>query len=143
LQKKVRDALSPRITLRKASVQDIQLELIRRGCNDGFDGERLVRSLLAHRQLWVAAHMDRFCFSNPGKLPSVGLIKLRDLDGNFWNVDTLYVLTPDLKCAKQLARIAKTEGWGGLVLVHDDPVDVDRALGGGERGRAVVSVWWD
>ena len=128
-------------TLPEATVQEIQLELIRRTRFDAFDGERVVADLLAHRDLWTAAMMDRFCFSRPGKLPSIGLIKLRDLADNFWNVDTLYVLTPDGKTASQLAQIA--DNWGGEARVHDAVDEVEEALGAYGMEAAVVSVWWD
>jgi hypothetical protein len=86
--------------------------------------------------------LDRFCFSNPGKLPSVGLIKLRDLQDNLWNADTLYILTPDIGSARQLAHIAE-DRWGGMAQVHDDPDEVARALGSGYPEPVIVSVWWD
>jgi hypothetical protein len=37
----------------------------------------------------------------------------------------------------------KMEDWGGMVQVHDDPQDVDSALGSGREERAVVAIWWD
>jgi hypothetical protein len=131
------------ISLLDATVQEIQLELIRRTRFNAFDGERVVGSLLAHRTLWEAVLMDRFCFSNPGRLPSAGLIKLRDLADNLWNVDTLYILAPNRDCASRLAHLAETEDWGGMVQVHADQRDVDSALGGAEDDQAVVSIWWD
>lgn len=76
-------------------------------------------------------------------MPSVGLIKLRDLPENFYNADTLYILTPDAASARQLAAIAEDEDWGGMVLVHDDQDDVERALGGWGLDGAVASIWWD
>lgn len=100
-------------------------------------------SLLAHHDLWEAVMIDRFCFSNPGKLPTMGLIKLRDLPQNFYNADTLYILTPDAASARQLAEIIEDEDWGGMVQVHDGQDDVERALGGWGRDGAVVSIWWD
>jgi hypothetical protein len=129
--------------LAEATVQEIQLELIRRTRFNAFDGERVVASLLAHRQMWEAVMMDRFALSRPGSLPAMGLIKLRDLEDNFWNVDTLYVLTPDRESAAGIARLAVAEDWGGEVRVHADPEDVEDALGSGREKRAVVSVWWD
>ena len=126
-----------------ATVQEIQLELIRRTRFNSFDGERVVASLLAHRTLWEATLMDRFCFSNPGRLPTDGLIKLRDLADNIWNVDTLYILAPNRDCARQLASLAEVENWGGMVRVHTDQRAIDDALGGIEEKHAVVSIWWD
>jgi hypothetical protein len=129
--------------LTQATVQGIQLELIRRTDFNAFHGERVVAALMAHHDLWEAVMMDRFCFSNPGRLPTSGLIKLRDLPNNEWNVDTLYVLCPDSASARQLAEIAETEDWGGMVQVHDDEEDVQSALGGTGRPYAIVSIWWD
>jgi hypothetical protein len=98
---------------------------------------------LAHADLWEAVMLDRLGLSRPGKLPSMGLIKLRDLSDKFWNADTLYVLAHNADSAKKLAQIIEKEDWGGMVHVYSDPEDVDSALGGSEPGQAVVSVWWD
>ena len=87
--------------------------------------------------------MDRFGLSGSGGLPPAGLIKLRDLPHNIWNVDTLYILCPDAARARRLGELAETEGWGELVTVHEDRREVDSALGGGRRAQAVVSIWWD
>ena len=133
------ERLDKRLT--EATVQEIQFELIRRSQFNAFYGERVVSALLTHQDLWEAVIMDSFCFSNPGKLPSGGLIKLRDLPHNHWNVDTLYILTPDTNSAHRLAQIA--EEWAGMVRVFDDPENVQHALGGTPGKRAVVSVWWD
>jgi hypothetical protein len=127
----------------EATIQEIQLELIRRTQFNACDGERVVAALQAHRHLWESALMERLGLSQPGRLPASGLIKLRDLSSNYWNVDTLYVLCPDAASARQLAEIAESEDWGGMVLVHDDREDVERALGGTGRTYAIMSVWWD
>ena len=130
-------------SLTEATVQEIQLELLRRTQHNALDGSRVVASLLAHRDFWEAVLLDRYCFSNPGKLPLSGLIKLRDLPDNFWNVDTLYLLTPSAESARRLARLIEEEDWGGMVSVHADRDDVNSALGGSRPGQAVVMVWWD
>lgn len=130
-------------SLREASVQEIQMELIRRTRFNAFDGERVAASLARHRDLWQAVLLDRFCFSNPGKLPAMGLIKLRDLPYDVWNADTLYMLAPNEQAARRIAEIMEEEGWCGEVYVHADREDVERALGSGPEERAVVRVWWD
>jgi hypothetical protein len=58
-------------------------------------------------------------------------------------VDTLYILARDKDSAKRLAEIFNMEDWGGMVSVHDDPQDVDSALGSGREQRAVLAIWWD
>jgi hypothetical protein len=133
------------IALNAATVQDIQLELMRRTCFNAFDGEKVVSSLMAHRHLWTAVLLDRFGLDRrPGKLPTSGLIKLRDLDGNFWNADTLYILTPNAECARELAQLATDEDWGGEEpRIYTNQKEVDAALGGADIGQAIVSIWWD
>ena len=129
--------------LTEASVQEIQLELIRRTQFNAFDGPRVVAALERHQELWEAVLMDRMGFSEPGGLPRAGLIKLRDLPKGYWNVDTLYILCPDAACARRLGELAETEGWGEMVTVHEERAEVDSALGGGWRTQAIVSIWWD
>jgi hypothetical protein len=93
------------LLLTEATAQEIQLELMHRWQYNAFDGERVTASQLKHRALWRAVIMDRFCFSKPGKLPSIGLLKLRDLPDNIWNVDTMYILTAGTENAHRLATI--------------------------------------
>lgn len=72
--------------LSEATCLEIQLELIRRRRFNSFCGERVAKALLEHRDLWDAVMMDRLAISNPGRLPSLGMVKLRDLARNDWNV---------------------------------------------------------
>jgi hypothetical protein len=93
------------VSLRDASVQDIQLELLPRTSFNALDGEKVCASLLQHRHLWLAALLDRPGVPNyaePGLLLTAGLIKLRDLPDNLWNADTLFVLTRTRAQAREL-----------------------------------------
>jgi hypothetical protein len=134
------------LLLRDASVQDIQLELLRRTRFNDLNGERVCASLRKHRGLWLAALLDRpgvpDC-TQPDQLLTAGLIKLRDLPRDLWNADTLYLLTPTHHEADELARVAEGEDWGGEVRVYKDQAEIDRAVGAGRRGYGLVSVWWD
>ena len=129
--------------LHEATTQEIQLELIRRTEHNYMSGERLVATLLEHRELWEAVLLDRISFSRPGKLPASGLIKLRDLSHNYWNTDTLFILTPSKASAAKLSKFMKADKWGGEMIIHTDPEDVDSALGSGRETRAVISIWSD
>jgi hypothetical protein len=134
------------LPLREASVQDIQLELLRRTSFNALDGERVCASLLKHRQLWSAALLDRPGVANyaePSLLLMGGLIKLRDLPDNIWNADTLFILTPTRREAEQLAQIAQDEDWGGEVQVFKELAETDRALGTGRQEYGLLSIWWD
>ena len=70
------------VLLRDATVQEIQLELLRRSSFNAMDGERIADSLLRRRDLWLSFLLDRPGLANyaePSRLPMMGLIKLRDL----------------------------------------------------------------
>jgi hypothetical protein len=134
------------VSLHDASVQEIQLELLRRTGFNALDGERVYASLLQHRDLWLAALLDRPGVPNyaePGRLLTSSLIKLRDLTDNFWNADMLFILTPTRQAAERLAAIAEEEEWGGEVQVYKEQAEIDRALGIGRQELGLLSVWWD
>jgi hypothetical protein len=134
------------LLLRDATVQDIQLELLRRSRFNALDGERVVASLLKHRHLWLAALLDRPGVPNYAEQPlllTAGLIKLRDLPDNIWNADTLFILTRTRAQARELARIAEEEDWAGGIELYEDQREVDHALGTGRREYGLLSVWWD
>jgi hypothetical protein len=133
-------------SLRDASVQDIQLELLRRTSFNALDGERVCASLLKHRHLWLAVLLDRPGlpdYAEPSHLLMAGLIKLRDLPDNLWNADTLFILTRTRHQARELARIADEEDWVGEIHVYENQKDIDRALGTGRQEYGLLSVWWD
>jgi hypothetical protein len=138
--------MSESLSLRDASVQDIQLELLRRTGFNALDGERVVASLLRNRDLWLAVLLDRPGvpnYADPSHLLTAGLIKLRDLPQNLWNADTLFILTRTRQQAQQMARIAEEEDWAGAILLHEDQQELDRALGTGRREYGLVTLWWD
>ncbi|HET6386985.1 MAG TPA: hypothetical protein VFJ58_26660 [Armatimonadota bacterium] len=131
--------------LRDASVQEIQLELLRRTEYNALHGARVYAGLLRHRDRWIAVVLDRPGlpdYRQPGRLLALGLIKLRDLSGNFWNADTLFILTKSHERAQEFARIIEDEDWGGEVQVYAEPDEIDSALGTSEE-YGLLSVWWD
>src|SRR6266478_6162978 len=95
------------LPLTEASVQEIQLELIRRRRFNQFDGPRIVASLRRHRSLWRAVLMDRLGYVSDldGTQSVSDLIKLRDLPHNDWNVDDMYILPDTLDQARSLPHI--------------------------------------
>ena len=134
------------ISLCDASVQEIHLELLRRTKFNALDGGRIAASLLQHRDLWLAVILDRPGIPNyrePRLLLSCGLIKLRDLPEDFWNADTLFILTRTHAHARQLGEIAEEEDWCGEVQVFDKQQEIDEALGVYGEEYGLVSIWWD
>ena len=114
--------MEPMLQLRDASVQELQLELIRRSSFNAFDGERVYQSLLKHRALWKGVMLTRPGLPNyqkPGELLMTVLVPLRDLEHNLWNADMLFVLTPSPVSARELAGIVKAEDWGGEVTPYN------------------------
>ena len=134
------------ILLCEASVQDIQLELIRRTKFNTFDGEKICELLRVHRKLWRAVLFDRPGipnFDKPGHLLLSGLIKLRDLEDNIWNVDSLFVLTHTVDGARELVSAFEESGTGAMPYLLDDLEETDRALGTGREVYGMLKVWWD
>ena len=134
------------VTLRDATVQDIQLELIRRTRFNEFDGERICELLDQYRGHWQAVLLDRPGVPNynrPGRLLMGGLIKLRDLADNIWNADTLYVLTHTADQARELAKVFAESVPGAMPKVHEDMEETDTALGTGRQQYGLLTVWWD
>jgi hypothetical protein len=134
------------LPLTEASVQEIQLELIRRRRFNQFDGPRIVASLRRHRSLWRAVLMDRLghVSEHEGRQTVSDLIKLRDLSENCWNVDDMYILTDTLDQAQELQRIQEEEQWlADNVTVIENQQELSRALGSFPASGFIVSFWWD
>lgn len=114
------------------TMQDLQLEIIRRSRHNLLNGEQVVRDLLAHRDWWIAVIFD-----------NDSLIKLRDLHDNFWNVDTLYVLATNVYTAQQLVELAE-ESWHAEepMIYSTDATQRDLGDSGADVCR-IVRLWWD
>jgi hypothetical protein len=102
--------------------------------------------LLTHRGDWQAVVFDTNALTGGGGLS--GLIKLRDMAADCYNVDTLYILAIDEAAARRLAALA--EPWlADNVQVYNQR-DTNHRLGGcddspstssGRRLR-LVTMWW-
>ena len=138
--------VNPALTLRDATVQDIRLELIRRTRFNSFKGEVICALLAKYRDHWQAVVFDNSGvpnYRNPGQLPIGGLIKLRDLQDNIWNVDGLYVLTHTPEQARVLAEAFEESGTGAMPIVYDNQEEIDMALGIMRQTCGLLKVWWD
>jgi hypothetical protein len=123
--------------LGEATVQEIHLELIRRSQYNLFDGENVLEDLLEQRELWKAVLFDRQS-TNAGMS---GLIKLRDMPDNFYNVDTLYILAPNAAAAHRLAEFGET--WFADWAEVADIKTTQSALGSSYEDGRLVTMWWD
>ncbi|MBI4789564.1 MAG: hypothetical protein HY782_21245 [Chloroflexi bacterium] len=127
------------LTLARATVQEIHLELIRRSQHNNFDGEDVLADLLAHREDWQAVLFDTHGLS--GHSGMSGPIKLRDMAENLYNVDTLYILAVSQNSAERLAALA--EPWMADTVRIYDQEETDDLLGGADENLCVVEMWWD
>jgi hypothetical protein len=138
--------MNPTLGLHDATVQEIQLELIRRSRFNDFDGEVICKLLTEYRGHWRAVLFDRPGVPNyrkPGRLLTGGLIKLRDLADNIWNVDSLFVLTHTPEQAREMEKVFEESGTGAMPYVLDDIEETDMALGMGPEVYGLLKVWWD
>jgi hypothetical protein len=134
------------IPITDATVQELQLELLRRTSFNMLNGERIARSLLAHRDLWRSVMFDRkpYWTIYYEHLSPSWLIKMRDMQYNIWNADCLFILT-DVEKLPRMREVIETEEWCGDVEIYDNKDDVERALGTGREKvqSAIIVVWWD
>jgi hypothetical protein len=122
------------VHLADATVQQMQLELIRRRRFNRFDGGRILNDLLDQRRLWEAVMLDA-----PEPL---SMIKLRDMSANLWNTDTLFILAVDEESAQRLAGNA--EAWLADTVDVLDARETQAELGMSDSGaRRLVTMWWD
>ena len=129
-------------SLETATVQQIQMELIRRHQFNLFNGKQIAEDLLAHPELWEAALFDRPSLRDAKGLLQQDLIKLRDLNMNVWNVDTLFILCPGASEAHRLAEVA--EEWrADEIQIDDHPATVNNILGDTNSQQAILTLWWD
>jgi hypothetical protein len=121
------------LLLSNASSQEIQLELINRTEFNFFYGRKIATDLTANRKLWEAVLIDR-------EYPY--LLKVRDLSGNVWNVDTLYILAHDAECVIKLLELG--QGWSFDEVRVFTETETSEALGSTSIGsKRLISMRWD
>ena len=126
-------------------IQNLNFKLMEATTFNGFDGERVVKSLKDHRELWRGAVMDRAGYKDPDSpdySEAISLIKLRDIKDNYWNVDTLYIL-PTAGKEKELETLAS--GWGADEVNYIGGKRAGSILGSAimTHEKQILRVWWD
>lgn len=118
--------------------QDLYFELMKLASFNGFDGEKVVKSLKDNTNLWRGAIFGRFD-------GYAELIPLRDIQSGNYNADTLYI-TPVKHNADKLRELAET--WNADEV---DWIDADKAcslLGYSSPetrvdNKQLLRIWWD
>jgi hypothetical protein len=90
---------------RFATLQELQLEIIRRTSFEEFEGSLVFSDLNEHRDWWKAVYVDRSWPPDRRELE-----KARDLADNVSRGDTLRLLTPDEASAWEMVDLS--ERWG-------------------------------
>ena len=117
------------------TIQELNLELIRRASFNNFNGAKVAEDLLNNHNLWEGAIIDREGYSH-----SINLIKLRDISDNDWNVDTLFIL-PLRGQEQPLEELAAN--WNADELSWIDAETSNSLPGGDAWARRILRVWWD
>ena len=102
-----------------------------------FDGALVVESLLEHRDLWRGVVMDRSAYQAP-----IDLIKLRDIEHGYWNVDTVFVLSSGVDDA-QLEQLANTWAADEVDWYEGEAAGLLLGAWGTQPPPRILRVWWD
>lgn len=140
------DSAIPPIT----QVQRLHLELLRTVQYNEFDGEAIVRDLLAHRELWISAMGEHLPppigdWLAKRKGEYIDLRRLFFMSGGRWAVDSMLVLTNRKYLAALKARIRKH--WEVDLLEEVDPEEAAWCMGLDPHDKnndmVVLYLWWD
>jgi len=124
--------------------QKLVFELMKKATFNEFDGKKVVKDLIENRDLWRAVVMDREAYSPYNEsLLVIDLIKLRDLEADVYNVDTVFILPADGdEVMRKLETLAKS--WNADEIDWITGKEANRCLGiGGFKGEKILRIWWD
>lgn len=130
-----------------SDMQLLQFNIMRHSSFNEFDGDRVVDSLIANRRLWRGVVMDRAGHTgmNPRPIESViCLIKLRDIEDDVWNVDTVFIL-PSGVDDNALFQLAESDEWAADEVDWIVGREAQSMLGsyGADVPSRILRVWWD
>lgn len=127
------------------TVQDIQMEFIRRGSFNAFRGDRVAASLLAHRALWRAVAFGRLRtqIKVDGKLQDSGawLNPVTEIADDIWNADELWVVVPDAAAAERIRFLGEVHWFADNIVTLEG--DEARRVANVSAPAMVVELWWD
>lgn len=134
--------------LAQFTIQDIQLELIRRVWRHDIEGDKIVALLLENRDCWQAAFQDQLIALPHHATPLVQypvLNRLYYLQGHEWHADTFYVVANDETCQERLIALGvERELWHPLAVTRYDAAEAAAMLEKWDkRDYRVFSTWWD
>jgi len=110
------------------NTQELQFELMKKASFNDFHAEKVIKDLKANTHLWDAALMDQ-----------PNLVKLRDIQADVWNVNTLYILT-SIK-SDQLYHLALSWNPSSLRWIEGD--EAATRLSSYISGDYILCIWWN
>lgn len=126
--------------LKDATVQELNFELMKRGSFNGFDGDKIVKSLQSHPELWIGAIMVQESYGEQNLIP------LRDLNhyllDDIWNVGTLFITAKQGK-ELELKKLASSDEWNADEVDFIKEPKLSSMLGTSSTKFKVLRVWWD
>ena len=124
--------------------QKLVFELMKRATFNEFNGKKVVKDLIENKDLWRSVVMDREAYSpyNESELV-INLIKLRDLEQDVYNVDTVFILPAEGdEVMRKLEKLA--QNWNADEIVWITGREANRCLGiGGFKDKKILRIWWD
>jgi hypothetical protein len=126
--------------LKDVTVQELNFELMKRGSFNDFDGEKIVKSLQDHSDLWIGAYMVQESYEEQN------LISLRDLNhylpDDVWNIGTLFISTKQGK-EDELLKLVESEEWNADEVDYIKEDELWKMMGTGQPNFQVLRVWWN
>ncbi len=127
--------------------QKLQFMLIVNAGFNAFEPMPVLRDLLEHRQLWDGVVMERGYLDPRDNLHFLtrlrsDLIKLRDISGGHWNVDTLFILAPEANIAP-LQKLGENWHADEIGVISGEHTDGLLGIGRGGHPQRILTVWWD
>lgn len=127
------------------TVQQIQLEIIRRGGYNAFRGDRVYAWLASHRSAWVSAAFGRLRTKVKDRRAVIESLTrfntVTELVDDGWNADELWLVAPDAAAAERLRTVAQVHWFADNVTTLTE--EEARRVAGVESPAQVVELWWD
>lgn len=107
------------------TTQMLVFDLIKRASFNGFDGEHTVNYLIKNKDKWV------------GVMPEVEDYALRDIDDDFFHIDTLLIKCKDEENAKEFLKLLKKNCSPNEISIEQDTQDYNG------KAKRIIRMWWD
>lgn len=113
-------------------IQELHFELLKQAKFNNLDGPQIVKDLLNYPHLWKSVMAGRFYHQD--------LIHLRDMADNFWNIDSLAILSTR-RNNRRLEELV--DSWGPDSIDWLNVEEASELLGTISEEQELLLAWWD